>query len=66
MAIISSGNEFIVFKFIESGLAALCVEVADLVCSGEAARRGVDLSSAKYQLNEISHNIVFAYEVRAS
>lgn len=62
MATISSGGEFIVFKFAESGLVALCQEVADLVASGGAERLRLDLSSAEYRRDETGqHNVVFAY-----
>lgn len=58
-------TEFIVFKFKESGLAALCEEVADLVRTGEADKFDLDIQSAEYRQDETGqHNVVFAYKGR--
>jgi len=58
MAQIHSGDEFRVFKFKETGIVALCHEVAELHNEG-GFPADVDLSSAEYRLDKNGHNIVF-------
>jgi hypothetical protein len=59
MATTSDGRELTVFKFHETGLVALCEEVADLVASGQVEKWGYDRWSATYRDTDREHQIVF-------
>ena len=60
MGILSEPNHIKVFKFKETGLVALCLEVNEYISSREFDRDKVDLNSAKYESDEDgNHYIVF-------
>lgn len=62
MATVQSGTEFKVFKFRETGLAALCIEVAYLITTGEIEQFNVDLNSAEYREDHDGLCVVFKYK----
>lgn len=47
MALMLEGNGITVYKFKASGALSLCREVVDLVDSGEAAQRNLDVDNAE-------------------
>lgn len=61
MASYSDGDEFVVFKFPETGLVALCHEVAQMDRDGELQRFRARRATAAYRLDPDTgnHEIVF-------
>jgi hypothetical protein len=49
MSIEVNNDGVTVFKQRETGVAALCEEVAEFIASGEATRRGVSARDARYE-----------------
>jgi hypothetical protein len=56
---ISNGRTVEVVKFRETGLAALCIEVADYVRSGEAKHDDVYVDEARFEEDEHCFKVVF-------
>lgn len=59
MATISGGQTLAFFKFGSSGLVALCNEVSDAFRRNDEFLKGVIEDSARYEMRDGDHYIVF-------